>query len=144
VKGHRSNLIVILLVSLIACSTLIGFLLSRFSDTVLPQEADLARYQELQIFLAGRTTFRGLFHDLDTNFYSFAFKTSLGLPKQFFDKVVVAAKHAGWRLQDCLEKSCSFRKKSDAYPAATHDDLVTLTLDSETNEIIFLMRPDYS
>ena len=114
------------------------------AENVVPEESELVKYPEIQPFLAGRTGFRGIRHNLDTGFYSFAFPTSHNTSESFFEVVHLAAVKEGWELIGSDRLKRIYRRPSNDYPAAIHLDRVTLFYKSENSEVVFELERDYS
>lgn len=106
-------------------------------------ESDLNLYPELALFFPDRIGFCRINHDREKGYYSFCFQTSLEMQKYFFDKVKHDAETDGWILENSSMHSVSFRKSLYPSPPAYYDHLVTLTMDRDTGEIIFVMEPFY-
>ena len=125
--------------SIVAIGTLfiaiiVGLVLYLRADRVMPREVELSRYPEFEAFLPGRLDFRGIASNLDTGSYSFAFHSSLSTPSEFLEKVPELSRQSGWQLVECSNYHCSFRK---TVLNRTHSNLVALSIDAATGEILF-------
>lgn len=112
-----------------------AFLLTTWLDTTVPRESDLAKQPELAPFLVGREGFRGIEFNLDTNYYSFAYPTSVQKSDVLFAQVRSAAESQGWKLVSATDAQQSYIRKSTAYPAATELDKVTISYDATKREV---------
>lgn len=129
----------ILTLVLVALFAVVGLLYN--SENVKPMERDLAKYPEISPFLAGRTGFRGIRFNLDTNYYSFAFPSSFGTAAIYFGVVDLAATKEGWILASSEPRSRVYtRKKSD--PVESAQEKVTLTYDTEKKEVTVIREDD--
>jgi len=111
------------------------------SENVKPTEAELVRYPEMSPFLAGRTGFRGIRFNLDTNYYSFAFPTNFGNAENYFEAVTGNAKGFGWQLVMSEPLRQVYSRKKDAPPGMQQFERVTLIFDPERKEVT-LVRED--
>jgi len=132
-----------LILALVAVALFVvgGFLYS--SENVKPVETDLAKYSEMSPFLAGRTGFRGIRFNLDTNYYSFAFPTELGTADVYFGAVDSAATKAGWSLVGSAPSSRVYTRKKPVAVGPVQSDKVTLSYDAEKKEVT-VVREDVS
>jgi hypothetical protein len=122
----------------VAAIVLVGvtaFLLTTSLDTTVPRESDLEKQPELAPFLVGRQGFRGIEFNLDTNYYSFAYPTSVLKSGALFAQVRSAAESQGWKLVTATDQQQSYAKKSGAYPAANELDKVTISYDVTKHEV---------
>jgi len=112
-------------------------------ENIVPEESGLVRHPELQPFLVGRIGFRGIRYNFDSNFYSFAFPTSLS-GEAYFDAIHKGASREGWELVNLETFKRVYRRRSNAYPAARHYNKVTLAYNPEKSEVTFIEEEDYS
>ena len=106
-----------------------------------PIEAELTKYPEMSVFLAGRTGFRGIRFNLDTNYYSFAFSTNFGTAETYFAAVDTDATRAGWRLVSAELRGRVYTRKKDAPIGVLQLEQITLLYDPEKKEVT-LIRED--
>lgn len=144
-SGRRKNLLlwglgVLLGMGLaILALVLLSWGINRMENTV-PQEEELSRYPDLEVFLPGRTTFRGINHNLDLGEYVFAFKTSRITPEDYFHEVHSAAIGEGWILDASSVYQRTYSRPSRIYPAARGRDIVDLKYDPESKEVTFRVK----
>lgn len=112
-------------------------------ETLVPEEAELERYPELQPFLAGRVGFTGGTSNLDTGLYSFSFPTECGSATLYFSSVSEAAARDGWRQRVIGPNRHVYVRRSEAYPAADFDDSIELRYDEETATVTLTCTRDY-
>jgi hypothetical protein len=113
------------------------------SETAIPDESDLARYPEMSAFLAGRTGFRGIRFDVDTNYYSFAFPTTLPSAESYFQAIHSVAAKAGWHLANAEPKRRVYARRKSPPIESFESEKVTLIYDSEKLEVT-VIREDTS
>lgn len=104
-----------------------------------PEETDQAFKKYEKTFTPGRQGFEGIDHDLDLNIYTFAFR-SLHDESEFFRLVDSGATAAGWELVKSGDGSRTFSRPSDAFPAATGYDVVTLEYERKSGRIVFEVK----
>ncbi len=114
------------------------------SESFIPTESELSKYPELIPFLAGRTGFRGIRFDLDTNYYSFSFPTSLGSAERYYlavesEKDVIKA---GWSLAESNGLSHMYVRKKSLPVGSLQLEKVTLFYNSKTN-VVTLVREEF-
>ncbi len=109
-------------------------------DNTVPQEDELSRYPDMEVFLSGRTTFRGINHNLDLGEYIFAFKTSHRSQDEYFREVDGKAIEAGWIRDASSTNQRRYKRINRSYPAATGYEEVTLGFDPATSEIVFTWK----
>lgn len=119
-------------------------ILQACGETSIPQEAELDRYPEFKPFLAGRTGFEGIKHEIDVGTYVFSFPTSYKTSEGYFASVHPAAMKEGWKLETSETLKREYVRPSNDYPAATHDNRVTLTYNPDKASVLFIEKPDYS
>lgn len=105
------------------------------SENVKPVETEFAKYPEISPFLAGRTGFRGIRFNLDTNYYSFAFPTHFASAATYFEAVDAAATKAGWHLASSTQQSRVYTSKKDVPVGSLQFVKVTVIYDSKKNEV---------
>ena len=113
------------------------------SENVKPTESDLAKYPELSPFLAGRTGFRGINFNLDSNYYSFAFPTHFDKEEVYFGAVDLPATKEGWRLVNSEPRTRVYTREVKAPTAPVQLEKVTLFYDLGKQEVT-LIREDGS
>ena len=69
----------------------------KFSDIVITSSDDIKRYDWIQIFTPNSESFSQVIHDIDSNEYSFSFRTTLD-KESFFDEIEINAQKSGWLL----------------------------------------------
>jgi hypothetical protein len=111
------------------------------AENVEPTEDELAKYPALSPFLVGRTGFRGIRFNLDNNYYSFAFTTSFSKTESYFAEVDSAASREQWRLVTTEPYTRVYVRKAEVPIGALQWEKVTLTYDSERQEVT-LVRED--
>lgn len=109
-------------------------------EVVVPVEADLAKYPELSPFQVGRSGFRGIKFDMDTNDYSFAFPVSFGDAKSFFGAVDAAAAFAGWNLTEAGSAQRVYLRRKERPIGPLVGDQVTLRYDPQEREVTLLRQ----
>ena len=109
-------------------------------DRVTPRESDLVRYPDLDPFLQGREGFEGITHDVDTGYYAFRFHSTSAGPQEYFDLVHMTALAEGWKLYCSFPLERTYRRASTAYPAATHEDQVTLVYSPGVKSVLLIME----
>lgn len=109
-------------------------------EVVVPVEADLAKYPELLPFQVGRSGFRGIKFDFDTNDYSFAFPVSFGDAKSFFSAVDDAAMSTGWDLTDAGSTRRVYLRRKERSIGPLVGEQVTLRYDSQEREVTLLRQ----
>lgn len=116
----------------------VGF--SYQQEVVVPAEADLAKYPELLPFQTGRSGFRGIKFDVDTNEYSFAFPVSFDDAESFFTAVETAVTGSGWSSTkvSSTEREYSRRKALPIGPLV--GEQVTLRYDPQRREVTLLRQ----
>ena len=132
---------VILVFSIIAVAGLMTVL--HFTENIVPKESELAKYPEFNSFLVGRNGYRGINHNLDTGYYSFAFPVTFETAEDYFLAVDKQARQENWEIILTENEKRVYRRKSNSYPAANHFDKVTLTYDAKIPEVVFIIEPDY-
>ena len=107
-------------------------------ENVKPVEAELAKYPEMSPFLVGRTGFRGIRFNLDSNYYSFAFPINFDTAEIYFGAVDASATKEGWRLVGSEPQGRVYTRKKDIPVGATQFEKVTLRYDSEKKEVTII------
>lgn len=130
-KKHFLNMAMVFLICAI----------SGCGETSVPRESDLERYPEFAPFLAGRTGFKGIEHQIDVGVYEFSFPTSLKPSTAYFAAVHDAVIPKGWELVTSETMRRTYRKKSDAYAAANFNERVTLEFDPNKAWVHFKIEP---
>jgi hypothetical protein len=129
-------IVAMIVVAVIAASIAISYK----REVVVPVEADLAKYPELFPFQVGRSGFRGIKFDIDTNDYSFAFPVSFGDAKSYFSAVDAAATSAGWNLTDAGSTQRVYLRRKERSIGPLVGEQVTLHYDSQEHEVILLRQ----
>lgn len=132
----RALIILVVIAGLVA----VGAILYS-TENVKPTESELSKYPELSPFLAGRTGFRGVRFNLDTNFYSFSFPTSLHTAEGYFEAIEADVKNAGWQLVSSEKQRQVYSRKKDGSAEMQQFEKVTLVYNSEKKEVT-LTRED--
>lgn len=116
----------------------IGFVYQK--EVTIPEEASLSNYPELLPFQVGRSGFRGIKFDVDTNEYSFAFPVKFKDAESFFVSVEDLAKEEGWSsVQLSLVERMYLRRK--AVPIGPLDsEEVLLKFDPQKREVVLVRR----
>lgn len=109
-------------------------------EVIVPVETDLAKYPELLPFQEGRSGFRGIKFDIDTNDYSFAFPVSFGDAKSFFSAVDAAATSAGWNLTDAGSTQRVYLRRKERSTGPLVGEQVTLRYDPQEREVTLLRQ----
>lgn len=73
-------------------------LVLRNLDIVIPHELQVVNVPEIQPFLAGRTGFRGIYWNIDSNEISFAFLTTLNTAEHYFEAIHPVVQANDWQL----------------------------------------------
>ena len=133
---------VILMFTIIAVAGLMT--VCKFTENVVPEESDLAKYPEFNPFLIGRRGFRGINYNFDSGIYSFAFPVSFETAEGYFSAVDRQAKQENWEIVSTENDRRVYRRKSNSYPAANHFDKVTLAYEAKIPEVVFIVESDYS
>lgn len=109
-------------------------------EVVVPVEVDLAKYPELSPFQVGRSGFRGIKFDMDTNDYSFAFPVSFGNAKSFFAAVDAAATSAGWNLTHSSSTQRVYLRRKERPIGPLLGEQVRLRYDPQEREVTLLRQ----
>lgn len=112
-------------------------------ENVTPREEELETYTWMKPFLAGRNSFRGIRHDLDTGHYSFAFGTMYKDPSRFFEQVDSNVAGEGWELIQGEQAKRVYQRPGTA-PWDDFVQRVTLGYETETSEILFVSEAQYT
>jgi hypothetical protein len=112
------------------------------SEDATPRESDLAKYPEIAVFLAGRTGFRGIRFNLDTNYYSFAFPTTLSSDETYFNAIHAPALSKGWQLTATEPRRRVYRRTDTRSIGWTHGEEITLIYDAAKPEVTVVWRQD--
>ena len=121
----------LLIISIISC------------DTVVPSEKILKQNPDWLIFAPDYYDFEGISFNLDNNKIYFKYKTRFEKSGNFFNYVDSIAILNEWRISKIGNLITEYRKKSNAYPAADFDEMVSLTFKSSSSEILFHYKPEY-
>lgn len=130
----RATLIFVLSVATLV--TVVSYFYS--TENVIPIEAELSKYPEISVFMAGRTGFRGIRFNLDTNYYSFAFSTSFVTAETYFAAVEPDATKEGWRLVSSELGERVYTRKMNIPIGALQLEQITLLYESEKNEVTLI------
>jgi len=65
---------------------------------IVPCESHIINVPEIQLFIVGRTGFRGIRWNLDNNYIIFAFPTTFKTAESYFAAIHESAKSEGWKL----------------------------------------------
>jgi len=136
-RATRIKAILVALLVIIAAGTTVAVFLYRAEDLV-PSESDLAKYPEFAPFLAGKTSFRGIRFNVDTNLYSFAFGTNASSADAFFSTVTKALSDSEWKL---VESNATYRTYVRPLPRSPEHrrlERVRLTFSPATREVTFV------
>lgn len=129
------------IVVLTMMAALIGFVvLSYQREVVVPTEADLIKYPDLLPFQAGRSGFRGIKFDMDTNEYSFAFPVSFDGAESFFDVVDAEARRDGWTTTEISNAERVYSRKKAQPMGPLVGERVTLRYDLQGREVTLLRQ----
>lgn len=109
-------------------------------EVSVPAEADLAKYPELLPFQAGRSGFRGIEFDIDTNDYSFAYPVSFDDAESFFAEVDTAATAAGWTLIEAKPTQRIYLRKKERPIALLVGEKVTVHFNPQEREVVLLRQ----
>lgn len=112
-------------------------------ENVKPVESELSKYPEMSSFLLGRTDFRGIRFNLDTNYYSFAFHTNLLTSTSYFSAVDAIASKDGWHLIHSEQNMRVYSRKKYASVEVPQIDKVTLRYNSDSKEVTLIREDGY-
>lgn len=113
------------------------FFMYRSEDRV-PNESELVKYPEFKPFLVGKTSFRGIRFNVDTNLYSFAFTTTAESADTFFAEVTKALTGTDWRLAASDTVKRIYMRQSPPSAKLGQMERVTLTFNPENKEVTFV------
>jgi hypothetical protein len=135
----RKNLLIGLILSVVVIvSAGVGYFFAQ--EMTVPDESELSTYSYMQPFLAGRTDFRGVRHNLDTGYYAFAFHTSHATAEEFFAVVHRQATAEQWQRVSAESTRQVYRRLSRA-PWDDFYDQISLSYDAATGEVTFEAQP---
>jgi hypothetical protein len=133
---------IILILSLVVISLYATSSYFYNKENITPAESDLSKYPEISSFLIGRTDFRGIRFNLDTNYYSFAFHTSLPTSESYFSAVDTIVKKDDWLLISSEQNIRVYRRKKHASVDVQQFDKVTLSYDSDNKEVTIIREDE--
>lgn len=108
------------------------------SEDRVPVESELAKYPEFGPFLVGKTSFRGIRFNVDTNLYSFAFTTAVDSADLFFAEVTKALAGSDWKLTGSDITRRVYEKRSARSTNLNQVERVTLTFNPTNKEVTFV------
>jgi hypothetical protein len=103
---------VILVFSIVAVAGLMT--VCKFTENIVPEESELAKYPKFNPFLIGRNGFRGINHNLDTNYYSFAYPVTFETAGDYFSAVDRQARQENWEIVLTENDKRVYRRKSNS------------------------------
>jgi len=108
------------------------------SEDRVPVEAELAKYPEFSPFLIGKTSFRGIRFNVDTNLYSFAFTTAVDSPDIFFAEVAKALNGSNWKVAASEGTTRVYVRQSPQSLSQGEIERVTLMFNPANREVTFV------
>jgi hypothetical protein len=108
------------------------------SEDRVPAESELSRYPQFAPFLIGKTSFRGIQFNVDTNFYSFAFTTAANSAESFFDEVSKALNGSEWKNTESGDLRRVYVRAATPAAGANAVERVTLSFNPANREVTFV------
>jgi hypothetical protein len=122
----------------LACVVAAALVVMYQSEDRMPVEAELAKYPQFAPFLVGRTNFRGIRFNVDTNLYSFAFTTSIESPDAFFSEVTKALSGTDWKVTPSDGVKRVYVRRLPRSGDSREAERVTLTFNPTNREVTLL------
>jgi hypothetical protein len=113
------------------------------NETIVPSEKFFKQDSDWQLFAPEYYDYVGISYNLDNNYTKLKFKTKLGNYSDYFDHVDSVASIKGWRINKISDLIKVYRKKSNNYPNAEFNDMITIEFDTLKKEIQFYYKPEY-
>lgn len=131
-----NNLMTIGLISLVR-------LFCSCNETIVPTDKIFEQNSDWLIFAPDYFDFKGISYNIDNNYLKVKYKTKLINQVHYFRHVDSLANLNMWRIDAESDFKKIYRKKSEAYPAANFNDMISITYDIVTKEIKFDYKPEY-
>lgn len=112
-------------------------------ETVVPNEEFFKQNTDWLKFAPDYYDFIGISYNIDNNFTKLKYKTGFKNHIDYFKHVDSIANNNDWIINNTSVYCKVYRRKSDAYPAAKFNDMITINFDTISKEIIFDYKPDY-